>query len=175
MRSAWPHPSLRRHDPVQVQGFPRRRLDPGSRSLSPVGGAPLGEQGEWRGLGWESNWGARVGAILGRALPAALGAPDPGPLIRDIAGELAELDETMTLSARLDAVIAAMACHGGIRAGRRLGPAEMDALSRQMEATPRAATCGLGPPTFLTLSKAEIETLSGRRQPGSAQHRYPLR
>jgi hypothetical protein len=80
-----------------------------------------------------------VGAILGRALPAALGAPNPGPLIRDIAGELAELDETMTLSARLDAVIAAMACHGGIRAGRRLGPAEMDALSRQMEATPRAA------------------------------------
>ncbi len=103
------------------------------------------------------------GAVLVRALPAALGAPEPAPLIRDIADELAELDETMTLSARLDAVIARMACHGSIRAGRRLGQAEMDALLRQMEATPRAATCSHGRPTFLRLSKAEIETLFGRR------------
>jgi DNA mismatch repair protein MutL len=103
------------------------------------------------------------GAVLVRALPAALGAPEPAPLIRDIADELAELDETVTLSARLDAVIARMACHGSIRAGRRLGQAEMDALLRQMEATPRAATCSHGRPTFLRLSKAEIETLFGRR------------
>jgi len=104
-----------------------------------------------------------AGAILVRALPAALGAPEPAPLIRDIADELAELDETLTLSARLDAVIARMACHGSIRAGRRLGQAEMDALLRQMEATPRAATCSHGRPTFLRLSKAEIETMFGRR------------
>jgi DNA mismatch repair protein MutL len=103
------------------------------------------------------------GAVLVRALPAALGAPEPAPLIRDIADELAELDETVTLSARLDAVIARMACHGSIRAGRRLARAEMDALLRQMEATPRAATCSHGRPTFLKLSKAEIETLFGRR------------
>jgi DNA mismatch repair protein MutL len=103
------------------------------------------------------------GAVLVRAMPAALGAPEPGPLIRDIADELAEIDETMALSARLDAVIARMACHGSIRAGRRLGQAEMDALLRQMEATPRAATCSHGRPTFLRLSKAEIETLFGRR------------
>jgi DNA mismatch repair protein MutL len=103
------------------------------------------------------------GAVLVRALPAALGASEPAPLIRDIADELAELDETMALSARLDAVIARMACHGSIRAGRRLGQAEMDALLRQMEATPRAATCSHGRPTFLKLSKAEIETLFGRR------------
>jgi DNA mismatch repair protein MutL len=103
------------------------------------------------------------GAVLVRALPAALGAPEPAPLIRDIADELAELDETMALSARLDAVIARMACHGSIRAGRRLGQAEMDALLRQMEATPRAATCSHGRPTFLRLSKAEIESLFGRR------------
>jgi DNA mismatch repair protein MutL len=103
------------------------------------------------------------GAVLVRALPAALGAPEPAPLIRDIADELAELDETMALSARLDAVIARMACHGSIRAGRRMGQAEMDALLRQMEATPRAATCSHGRPTFLRLSKAEIETLFGRR------------
>jgi DNA mismatch repair protein MutL len=103
------------------------------------------------------------GAVLVRALPAALGAPEPAPLIRDIADELADLDETVTLSARLDAVIARMACHGSIRAGRRLGHAEMDALLRKMEATPRAATCSHGRPTFLRLSKNEIETLFGRR------------
>ncbi len=103
------------------------------------------------------------GAVLVRALPAALGGPEPAPLIRDIADELAELDETMALSARLDAVIARMACHGSIRAGRRLNQAEMNALLRQMEATPRAATCSHGRPTFLRLSKAEIEMLFGRR------------
>jgi DNA mismatch repair protein MutL len=103
------------------------------------------------------------GAILVRALPAVLGSPDPGPLLRDLADELAELDETTALSARLDAVVARLACHGSIRAGRRLTQAEMDALLRQMEATPRAATCSHGRPTFLKLSKAEIETLFGRR------------
>jgi DNA mismatch repair protein MutL len=103
------------------------------------------------------------GAIMVRALPAALGTPDPGPLLRDLADELAELDEATALNARLDAVIARLACHGSIRAGRRLNAAEMDALLRQMEATPRAATCSHGRPTFLKLSKAEIEKLFGRR------------
>jgi DNA mismatch repair protein MutL len=91
-----------------------------------------------------------------------LGAPEPAPLVRDIADELAELDETIALSARLDAVIARMACHGSIRAGRRLSLAEMDALLRQMEATPRAATCSHGRPTFLKLTKADIERLFQR-------------
>jgi DNA mismatch repair protein MutL len=103
------------------------------------------------------------GAVLVRALPAALGSPEPGPLLRDLADELEELDETTALAARLDAVIARLACHGSIRAGRRLNAAEMDALLRQMEATPRAATCSHGRPTFLKLSKAEIEKLFGRR------------
>jgi DNA mismatch repair protein MutL len=103
------------------------------------------------------------GAVLVRALPAALGAPEPAPLLRDLADELAEMEETTTLDARLDAVIARMACHGSVRAGRRLAPAEMDALLRQMEATPRAATCSHGRPTFLKLSKSEIERLFGRR------------
>ncbi len=104
-----------------------------------------------------------AGAVLVRALPAALGAPDPAPLLRDLADELAEMEETTALEARLDAVIARMACHGSIRAGRRLNGAEMDALLRRMEATPRAATCSHGRPTFLRLSKAEIESLFGRR------------
>jgi DNA mismatch repair protein MutL len=103
------------------------------------------------------------GALLVRALPAALGSPEPGPMLRDLADELEELDETTALAARLDAVIARLACHGSVRAGRRLNAAEMDALLRQMEATPRAATCSHGRPTFLKLSKAEIEKLFGRR------------
>jgi DNA mismatch repair protein MutL len=103
------------------------------------------------------------GAVLVRALPAALGAPEPAPLLRDLADELAEMEEATALDARLDAVIARMACHGSIRAGRRLAPAEMDALLRQMEATPRAATCSHGRPTFLKLSRGEIERLFGRR------------
>jgi len=103
------------------------------------------------------------GAVLVRALPAALGAPEPAPLLRDLADQLAEADEATALEARLDAAIARMACHGSIRAGRRLMPAEMDALLRRMEATPRAATCSHGRPTFLKLTQADIERLFGRR------------
>jgi DNA mismatch repair protein MutL len=102
------------------------------------------------------------GAVLVRALPAVLGAPDPAPLIRDLADELAELDETMVLAARLDAVIARMACHGSIRAGRRLSQAEMDALLRRMEATPRAATCSHGRPTVLRFTPTEMAALFRR-------------
>jgi len=103
------------------------------------------------------------GAVLVRALPAVLGAPEPAPLLRDLADELAELAEATALAARLDTILARMACHGSIRAGRRLGASEMDALLRRMEATPRAATCSHGRPTYLKLAKAEIERLFGRR------------
>jgi DNA mismatch repair protein MutL len=103
------------------------------------------------------------GAILVRALPAALGAVEPGPLLRDLADELSDMGEETVLSARLDAVIARMACHGSIRAGRKLGAEEMSALLRQMEATPRAATCSHGRPTVLKLSKTDIEKMFGRR------------
>jgi len=102
------------------------------------------------------------GAILVRALPALLGAPDPGRLLRDIAEELADCGETTALPAMLEKIIARMACHGSIRAGRRLNLAEMDALLRQMEATPRAATCSHGRPTYLKLTKSGIEKLFGR-------------
>jgi DNA mismatch repair protein MutL len=101
--------------------------------------------------------------VLVRALPAVLGAPEPAPLLRDIADELAELNGAAALQARLDQVVARLACHGSIRAGRRLGAEEMNALLRRMEATPRAATCSHGRPTFLKLSRAEIERLFGRR------------
>ncbi|WP_428490514.1 DNA mismatch repair endonuclease MutL [Rhodopila sp.] len=104
-----------------------------------------------------------VGAILVRALPAVLGPAEPGPLLRDLADEFAAFDEQTVLSARLDAVIARMACHGSIRAGRKLAPAEMNALLRAMEATPRASTCSHGRPTVLKLSRLDLEKLFGRR------------
>ena len=107
--------------------------------------------------------GFGAGAVLVRALPAALGTADPQALLRDVADELAEADETTAIETRIDAVLARLACHGSIRAGRRLGAAEMDALLRQMETTPRAATCSHGRPTVLTLSRADIERMFGRR------------
>ncbi|HEY3848473.1 MAG TPA: DNA mismatch repair endonuclease MutL [Acetobacteraceae bacterium] len=122
----------------------------------------LAHAGELARLGLELE-AFGPGAVLVRALPAALGAPEPAPLLRDLADELAEQDEATALAARLDAVVARLACHGSVRAGRRLTQAEMDALLRAMEATPRAATCSHGRPTFLKLSRAEIEKLFGRR------------
>ncbi len=125
----------------------------------------LGEAHALARLGLEIEaFGA--GAVLVRALPALLsagGAPDPAPLLRDLADELAQCGEATALEARLDAAIARMACHGSVRAGRRLNGAEMNALLRQMEATPRAATCSHGRPTVLRLSRAEIEAMFGRR------------
>jgi DNA mismatch repair protein MutL len=103
------------------------------------------------------------GAVLVRAMPALLGAPEPGPLLRDLAAELAEMGEAVALEARLDAAVARLACHGSVRAGRRLKPEEMAALLRQMEATPRSATCSHGRPTVLRFGKAELEKLFGRR------------
>ncbi|WP_207539074.1 DNA mismatch repair endonuclease MutL [Sabulicella rubraurantiaca] len=101
-------------------------------------------------------------AVLVRALPALLGGPDPAPLLRDLAEELAESGEATALEARLDAALARLACHGSIRAGRRLNPAEMDALLRAMERTPRAATCSHGRPTFLRLAQGDFARLFGR-------------
>ena len=98
-----------------------------------------------------------------RALPALLGNPDPAPLLRDLAEELADLGEAATLQRRLDAAVARLACHGSVRAGRRLNPAEMDALLRSMEATPRAATCSHGRPTVLRLDGPALERMFGRR------------
>ncbi len=103
------------------------------------------------------------GAILVRSVPAALKHPVAAGLLRDLAGEFAEAEAPLALEARLDAALARLACHRSIRAGRRLALEEMSALLREMEATPRAATCSHGRPTFLKLSRAELETMFGRR------------
>ncbi len=138
-------------------------LTPAVVDLSPSDAARLlARADELARLGLEIE-GFGPGAILVRALPAALGAPEPAPLLRDLADEFAEMGEAVSLDARLDAVIARLACHGSIRAGRRLTQPEMDHLLRQMEATPRAATCSHGRPTFLKFTRAEIEKLFGRR------------
>jgi DNA mismatch repair protein MutL len=73
------------------------------------------------------------------------------------------MSESTALAARFDAMIARMACHGSIRAGRRLTQPEMDALLRHTEAIPRAATCSHGRPTFQKLSRGELESMFGRR------------
>jgi len=103
------------------------------------------------------------GAVLVRAVPAALRSPDAAGLLRDLAEEFAESDTPVALEARLDAALARLACHRSIRAGRRLTGEEMSALLREMEATPRAGTCSHGRPTFLKLSQAELEKMFGRR------------
>ena len=103
------------------------------------------------------------GAILVRAVPAALKDADPPGLLQDLAEEFSESEAPLALEARLDAALARLACHRSIRAGRRLDAAEMSVLLREMEATPRAATCSHGRPTFLKLTRAELEKLFGRR------------
>ncbi len=103
------------------------------------------------------------GAVLVRETPALLGATDAAGLIRDIADDLAENDAALALAERLQAVCSTMACHGSVRAGRRLSAAEMNALLRQMEATPHSGQCNHGRPTYVELKLADIERLFGRR------------
>jgi DNA mismatch repair protein MutL len=102
-------------------------------------------------------------AVAVRATPAALGPVDAAALVRDILDELADLGESDLLRGRLDAVLSRMACHGSVRAGRRMGIAEMDALLREMEATPHSGQCNHGRPTWIALGLADIERLFGRR------------
>jgi DNA mismatch repair protein MutL len=131
--------------------------------MAPIDAARLlGEAGTLKLLGLEIEaFGA--GAVLVRAVPAALKEADPSAMLRDLAEELAESEAPLALEARLDAALARLACHRSIRAGRRLEAAEMSALLRDMEATPRAGTCSHGRPTFLKLTRAELEKMFGRR------------
>ena len=103
------------------------------------------------------------GAVLVRETPALLGETDAAGLIRDIADDLAENGAALALGERLQAVCSTMACHGSVRAGRRLSAAEMNALLRQMEATPHSGQCNHGRPTYVELKLADIERLFGRR------------
>jgi len=103
------------------------------------------------------------GAVLVRETPAMLGETDVAGLVRDIADDLAENGQALALKERLAEVCSTMACHGSVRAGRRLNAPEMNALLRQMEATPHSGQCNHGRPTYVELKLADIERLFGRR------------
>ena len=102
-------------------------------------------------------------SILVRSVPAALGKTDSAALIADLAAEIAELGGALSLRDKLDHVAATIACHGSVRAGRVLSVAEMNALLREMEVTPRSGQCNHGRPTWVKLGHGEIEKLFGRR------------
>ncbi|MCT2400752.1 DNA mismatch repair endonuclease MutL [Novosphingobium mangrovi (ex Huang et al. 2023)] len=103
------------------------------------------------------------GAMLVRAVPSVLGKSDVHALVRDIADDLAKNGDALLLGEKLDLVLATMACHGSVRAGRSLSVAEMNALLREMERTPRSGQCNHGRPTWVKLAHQDIEKLFGRK------------
>jgi DNA mismatch repair protein MutL len=102
------------------------------------------------------------GAMLVRSMPAALGAADPQALLRDLADDMTRHGESLLLAEKVEHVLATMACHGSVRAGRVLSVAEMNALLREMERTPRSGQCNHGRPTWVKLSMTDVEKLFGR-------------
>ncbi|MFY9245480.1 MAG: DNA mismatch repair protein MutL, partial [Roseicyclus sp.] len=102
------------------------------------------------------------GTIAVRETPALLGAVAVEPLLRDILDQIDDLGRSEALRARLDAVLSRIACHGSVRTGRRMSGEEMNALLREMEATPKSGQCNHGRPTFVTLALSDIEKLFGR-------------
>ena len=103
------------------------------------------------------------GAVAVRETPSMLGEVDVQGLLRDLAEHMAEWDDELPLERRLLHVSATMACHGSVRAGRRLKPEEMNALLREMEETPNSGQCNHGRPTYVDLKLTDIERLFGRR------------
>jgi DNA mismatch repair protein MutL len=103
------------------------------------------------------------GAVAVRETPSMLGEIDVRGMVSDLAEHMAEWDEALPLERRLLHVSATMACHGSVRAGRRLKPEEMNALLREMESTPNSGQCNHGRPTYVELKLADIERLFGRK------------
>jgi DNA mismatch repair protein MutL len=102
-------------------------------------------------------------AMLLRSVPAVLKGGDVAALVRDVADDLAKNGAALLLAERRDLVLATMACHGSVRAGRVLSVAEMNALLREMEVTPRSGQCNHGRPTWIKLAHGDIEKLFGRK------------
>ena len=102
-------------------------------------------------------------AMLVRSVPSVLAKGDVAALVRDIADDLAQNGDALLLGERLDLVLATMACHGSVRAGRSLSVAEMNALLREMERTPRSGQCNHGRPTWVKLALGDVEKLFGRK------------
>lgn len=102
-------------------------------------------------------------AMLVRAVPAVLKGGDVQALVRDVADDLAKNGAALLLGEKRDLVLATMACHGSVRAGRVLSVPEMNALLREMEVTPRSGQCNHGRPTWIKLAHGDIEKLFGRK------------
>ena len=111
------------------------------------------------GLGIEPFGGS---AIAVRETPAILGTVDAKAMVLDILDELADQNESNTLQARIEAILSRVACHGSIRSGRWMRGEEMNALLREMEATPHSGQCNHGRPTYVELKLSDIERLFGR-------------
>ena len=113
----------------------------------------------------EKYWlkGPKNDAVLVRELPAMLGDTDIKKLIRDLADDIAETNSALSLKERLEEIAGTLACHTSVRAGRRLTGEEMNALLREMEATPHSGQCNHGRPTYVELKLSDIERLFGRR------------
>ena len=124
--------------------------------------ALLGAADELRSLGLKVE-AFGEGAVVVREVPAVLAGGGIAKLVADLAADLAEQELPLSLSERLDHVLATMACHHSVRAGRRLNREEMNALLREMERTPRSAQCNHGRPTYVKLSLADVERLFGRK------------
>jgi DNA mismatch repair protein MutL len=122
----------------------------------------LGRAGELAELGLVIE-GFGENSIAVREVPALLGKLNVQGLIRDLADDLAEFDAALSLKEKLEDVVGTMACHGSVRSGRRLTGEEMNALLREMEATPHSGQCNHGRPTYVELKLADIERLFGRR------------
>ena len=103
------------------------------------------------------------GAVLVRETPAILGETDANGLVKQLSESLEHFLDTVSLRTKLEEVCSTMACHGSVRAGRRLNVPEMNSLLRQMESTPRSGQCNHGRPTYIDLRLADIERLFGRR------------
>ncbi|MEM6373266.1 MAG: DNA mismatch repair endonuclease MutL, partial [Pseudomonadota bacterium] len=111
------------------------------------------------GLGIEAFGGD---AIAVRETPAILGEVDASAMIHDILDELSDLGSSQSVQARIEAILSRVACHGSVRSGRRMRGEEMNALLREMEATPHSGQCNHGRPTYVELKLADIERLFGR-------------
>ena len=137
-------------------------LIPGVIELDPPQVESLLKRGEELAmLGLELE-GFGEDAVLVRETPALLGSVDAKALVRDLADNLIEMGETFALQERLDEISGTIACHGSVRAGRRLSGDEMNAMLREMERVPHSGQCNHGRPTYIEMKLKDIERLFGR-------------